>query len=65
MSHINSEVRRLLPGHGARILLWSFDFDEINSLIEQDDCDRAADKRNNQFQRHYAAQILIDVSIGE
>lgn len=43
-AHINSEVRRLLPGHGARILLWSFDFEEINSLIEQDDWAAAADK---------------------
>ena len=43
-AHINAEVRKARPGHGARILMWSFDFDEINSLIERDDWDAAADK---------------------
>ena len=33
-----------MPGHGARILLWSFDFEEINSLIERDNWDTAAEK---------------------
>lgn len=42
---INEEARQRLGGlHSARCVLWSFDFDEIETLQQRDDWDAAGDK---------------------
>ncbi len=36
-ARINRLVRESLPGHGAKLLLWSFDFDEIDACCQAGD----------------------------
>jgi len=43
-AQINAEVRQRLPGHGAKLLLWSFDFDEIDACCRNGDWDLAFQK---------------------
>ncbi len=37
-------LRAARPGHGARLLLWSFDIDEIQQSIDRDEWNLAAEK---------------------
>ncbi len=43
-SRINERVRERLPGHGASVLLWSFDIADIQALIDCDDWATAASR---------------------
>lgn len=40
-SEINALVRKRMPGHGAKLLLWSFDFDEIDECCRTGNWDGA------------------------
>jgi aspartate racemase len=39
---LNEDARSRAAGHGARVLLWSFDFADIDALIAEDKWDLAA-----------------------
>ncbi|MEJ1964627.1 MAG: amino acid racemase [Gammaproteobacteria bacterium] len=43
-SRINELIRAERPGHGARLLLWSFDIDDIQQHIDRDEWPLAAEK---------------------
>jgi aspartate racemase len=43
-ARINQLVRERRPGHGAKLLLWSFDFDEIDACCRTGDWDLALEK---------------------
>jgi aspartate racemase len=43
-ARINRLVRDRAPGHGAKLLLWSFDFEEIDACCQTGDWDLALEK---------------------
>lgn len=43
-ARINRLVRERMPGHGAKLLLWSFDFDEIDACCQAGDWNQALEK---------------------
>ncbi len=43
-ARINQLVRERRPGHGAKLLLWSFDFDEIDACCRAGDWDLGLEK---------------------
>lgn len=50
-TRINQLVRQHRPGHGAKVLLWSFDIADIQALIDSDDWSTAADRFISAAQR--------------